>query len=172
MASEELKRRAIEEAGLNKQQAESSTFEKTVDWLMDSNGKEIQAEMQRQIQEAKDQVVRMGRLYDSTAERMGKLYDNTLKKMQPLLDVHENSDGVTDERAKNALGLYAGLLNIIDNKFSTVDADKTINSLSYILWAYLGGQPTQEMLEIQKEQWSSPDQKHESQKAGRTLKRG
>lgn len=158
MASEELKQRAIEEAGLSKQQTDSATFRETVDWFLSQSGeKELKVEMQRQVQESREQV-----------RKMGKLYDDTLKKVQPLLDVSESSEGLSDERAKNAIALYAGLLNIIDKRFyNKVDADKTVNSLSYILWAYLGGQLTPEMLETQTKQTLLSEQKYEQKKAGR-----
>ncbi len=158
MASEELKQKAIEEVGLSKQQTESATFKKTIDWLLSQSGEnDLKKEIERQVCEAREQVLKMGRLYD-----------DTLKKVQPLLDVHENSEGLSDERAKNAIALYAGLLNIIDKRFhNKVDADKTVNSLSYILWAYLGGQLTPEMLEEQTKQFSEP--KYTPKKAGRQI---
>jgi glycyl-tRNA synthetase beta subunit len=117
------------QAGLTKAQATSMTAEKCLAAFMPDDCKVVIAEARRQVEEMK-----------AVNKRMFDRLDDVVKTIEL------SRDSVTDEKAKNIIGLYSALLNISLDKadeyngfHKDLDINSVIKELSYIMYAYAGG---------------------------------
>ena len=121
-------------AGLTKQQATSTTANTLVRLFMPEDGKML-------LQEAKQQVAEMqalvDRLKDEYTNLQGKL-DSLSATLIAVSEAQEKHGSVTDEKARNIIALYGALLAM--SQKAGADAEDAVRNVSYILYAYLGGQ--------------------------------
>ena len=121
-------------AGLTKQQATSTTANTLVRLFMPEDGKML-------LQEAKQQVAEMqalvDRLKDEYTNLQGKL-DSLSSTLLAVSVAQEQHGAVTDEKARNIIALYGALLAM--SQKAGADAEDAVRNVSYILYAYLGGQ--------------------------------
>lgn len=58
--------------------------------------------------------------------------------LQALTEAQEEYGAVTEEKAKNAVALYAALISVAQK--AGADGEDAVQNAGYILYAYLGGQ--------------------------------
>ena len=113
--------------GVEKQRARSATTEAVVNALMQTDGKLL-------IQEAKNQVKEMRELVLEAREQYSEISDVT----REIAETQKKFGNITDEKAQNALALYAALIAI--NERIGAKSTDSVTACSYIAYAYLGGQ--------------------------------
>ena len=149
METTELNRKLIA-AGLNSQQCNSKTAEVVVDVLA--------AEQGLLLAEAKAQITKVENAVSNALYRVSKLYDRhteAIEHADKLIEVLEKQNNACDElssdRAKDTLILFTSLLKICAF-YPNVDMGQAIESVSYIMYAMLGGQAKREYGEKWKEE--------------------
>ncbi len=133
MITDQMKEKLIAH-GLSKQQVTSATAEAVINALMNDDEKTL-------IQEAKNQVTEMEKLINSLRYEYIELknkIDNMAGILTDILKVQEEYGATTDEKAKNAIALYATLIKI-NERVGGKDSD-IINNAGYVTYAYLSGQ--------------------------------
>ncbi len=121
--------------GLSEQQARSKTAEKMADYFTtEAGGAVILDEAGRQVDEMERMCEDMRRKHDSIARQM----ETVTGTLQAIREVQEEYGDVTEEKAKNAIALYAGLISVA--RKAGADGADAVENASYILYAYLGGQ--------------------------------
>lgn len=131
--SDEMKEKLIA-AGLTKHQANSATAGAVVNILMNEDEKML-------IQEARIQVNEMSETVASLREDYAELKHRFEELAGFLLDIakaQEKHGGITDERARNTVALYAALLSM--NERAGAKGSDSVNNAGYVTYAYLGGQ--------------------------------
>ena len=133
MISKEMIKQLISH-GLTKQQAESSTATKIIDYLMKEDDKMLIHEAENQVAEMKLAV------YEAKQE-----YSEIMQKINDvagiLIDVEKAQKEfgtITDEKAKNTIALYASLIRA--GTCAGATADDAVTNAGYVTYAYLGGQ--------------------------------
>lgn len=138
MLSEKMKEQLMD-MGLSKQQANSLTAEVVVDSFMNADEKTLLVEAQRQVQEMSDIVK------DLRCEslRLVEKIDTAAGFLVDIAQAQEEHGILTDDKAKNAVALYAALLKM--NERAGVRGMDSVESAGYITYAYLGGQAKREI---------------------------
>ena len=131
--SEEMKKQLMA-AGLNKQQANSSTAKAVVEFLMNADEKTLIQEAQRQVNEMQFLVSSLRREYRELKEKI----DTVAGTLLDIAKAQEEHGALTDDRAKNTITLYAAILEMNERKGAK--GNESIENASYITYAYLGGQ--------------------------------
>ena len=120
--------------GLTKQQAESSTATKIIDYLMKEDDKALINEAENQVAEMKIVVSEAKQEY---LEIMQKI--NDVAGILIEVDKAQKEFGIiSDEKAKNAISLYAALINVATHAGAT--GTDAVTNAGYVTYAYLGGQ--------------------------------
>ena len=131
--TEEMKKQLMA-AGLNKQQANSSTAKAVVEFLMNADEKTLIQEAQRQVNEMRILVSSLRREYRELKEKI----DTVAGTLLDIAKAQEEHGALTDDRAKNTITLYAAILEMNERKGAK--GNESIENASYITYAYLGGQ--------------------------------
>ena len=131
--TEEMKKQLMA-AGLNKQQANSSTAKAVVEFLMNADEKTLIQEAQRQVNEMRSLVSSLRREYRELQEKI----DTVAGTLLDIAKAQEEHGALTDDRAKNTITLYAAILEMNERKGAK--GNESIENASYITYAYLGGQ--------------------------------
>ncbi len=121
--------------GLTKQQAESSTAKKIVDYLMPEDSKILVREAENQVEEMKQAVYEAKHEYS----RIMKEINNVAGILIDVDKAQKEFGTITDDKAKNALALYAALINA-GERVKEATGSEVIANAGYITYAYLGGQ--------------------------------
>lgn len=138
--TKELQAQLIQETDLSKYQVNNATANALVDYFTSHDDKLLKEEALRQAEESRKIVDSM----QSDYETIKKQFEEIAFAIKEISETQDEFGALTDERAKNALTLFASLLRII-KKMQVDDAD-AVGSTSYILYAYLGGQARQQVL--------------------------
>lgn len=120
--------------GLTKQQAESSTAKKIVDYLMPEDSKIL-------VREAENQVAEMKQAVYEAKQEYSEIMQNINDVAGILIDVDKAQKEfgvITDEKAKNAISLYAALIRA--GTCAGATATDAVTNAGYVTYAYLGGQ--------------------------------
>ncbi len=133
MISEEMKEQLMV-AGLTKQQVNSTTADTVVNFLMPDNAKALIQEAQLQVDDMRSLVASLRKEYSALKEKI----DTVAGTLLAIAEAQEEHGTVTDEKAKNAITLYASILNM--NKREGVQGSDSVESAGYVTYAYLGGQ--------------------------------
>lgn len=136
--SEELQQKLIEEVGLSKQQASSRTTELLVQYFMADDGKTLILEARQQVAEIRKEVTLLQRKCWQLRNEMENEIESISDTVIAIKEAQEEYGCVTDDRAKNALALYAALFEI--SKKGGASTKNAIKSASRITCAHLGGQ--------------------------------
>lgn len=137
------------EKGLTNQQVNSPTAEKMVEIFGDGESNnafsllfdEFKAKTIELEEQRKDLEEKIFRTKVDTEKALKKQYENFKDLWSSLSSIAEAIDEygpITDEKAKNVLTLMAAITRI--GKDLGCDANKCMESASYIVYAYLGGQ--------------------------------
>lgn len=121
-------------AGLSKQQANSVTAETLVNLFTNDDGKTLIAEAKRQVAEMSNTVRSLKKDYEDLRSKI----DSIAGTLITINEAQEQYGTVSDEKARNAIALYAALLNM--NKKAGSNGADSVTNAGYILYAYLGGQ--------------------------------
>ena len=119
--------------GLNKQQISNQTTHKLVDYFVSEEGKEVA--MKEALKCVDDMKTKLADLEHTYHELIGRVND-TCSTISAIKEAQEKHGELEDQKAKDALTLYASLVQI--NK--TVHANNLVENAGYIVYAYLGGQ--------------------------------
>ena len=117
----------LRKIGLSEQQVNSETAKLLICNFIPEKEQEL-------IMEAARQVKRSRRIVQEAEERSRQLNSDILE----IKKAEEEYGKINDERARNALALFAAIINI--SKKRDADIDEVIQSAGYIVYAYLGGQ--------------------------------
>ena len=131
--TDELKEQLMA-AGLNKQQVNSSTAKAVVDFLMNADEKILLQEAQRQVNEMKSLVISLRREYSE----LKKEIESVAGTLLDLAKAQEEHGALTDEKARNAIVMYATLLKM--NERAGAKGSDSVETAGYVTYAYLGGQ--------------------------------
>lgn len=131
ISKEEL-RMFLRTKGLTNQQIDSSAVQKCIEALMPDECSLLVAEAERQVSEMKKMLFDLQKQYRGLA-------DTILEIRKAQIEY----GSITDNRAQNALALYASLMAI--NQKVGVMPEQSSESVGYILYAYLGGQAKREI---------------------------
>ena len=141
MLSEDMIKQFIN-AGIPKQQANSSTADAIANFFMNEDEKTL-------IREARIQVSGMSDLVSSLRSE----YRELKKKMEDtagfLVDIAESQEeygAFTDERARNAVALYASILKM--NERTKAEGKYSIRAASYAIYAYLNRSDNHNILDV------------------------
>lgn len=126
-------------AGLNKQQAYSTTAETLVNLFMPEDGKMLIQEAKLQVEEMKRTVDALKIEFRDLKEKINQV-SNTI---QSVVEAQEQYGEIKEDDARNALALYGALLTM-NERVGASGADSVKNA-GYILYAYLGGQAKREI---------------------------
>lgn len=130
MLSEDMIKRLIA-AGISKQQANSSTADVVANFFMNEDEKTL-------IREARIQVSEMYNLLQDLRVEFSSLKKKIEETAGFLLDIAEAQEehgAITDERAKNAVALYATVLKM--NERTKAEGKYSIKAASYAIYGYL-----------------------------------
>ena len=117
----------LRKIGLSEQQVNSETAKLLICNFIPEKEQEL-------IMEAARQVKRSRRIVQEAEERSRQLNSDILE----IKKAEEEYGKINDERVRNALALFAAIINI--SKKRDADIDEVIQSAGYIVYAYLGGQ--------------------------------
>lgn len=121
--------------GLTRQQASCTTAEKITKYYMtEAGGAAI-------LDEAGRQVDRMGQLCKELQLKHASIVrqmEEVAGTLQALTEAQEQYGAITEEKAKNAVALYAALISVAQK--AGADGEDSVQNAGYILYAYLGGQ--------------------------------
>ena len=131
--TQDLVRRLIE-AGLSKQQATSATAETLVRLFMPEDGKMLIQEAKLQVDEMRATVKRLQDDYEALQRKMNESID----VINTLAEVQKEFGAITEDKARNAIALYGSLISM--GMKAGADGHESVESASYIMYAYLGGQ--------------------------------
>ena len=120
--------------GLTKQQASSATAEAVVHFLMNADEKTLIQEARLQVKEMSDIVISLRKEYLILKEKV----ETVAGALLAIVEAQEEHGAFTDEKAKNAVALYAALLNM--NERAGAKGEASVNNAGYVTYAYLGGQ--------------------------------
>ena len=120
--------------GLTKQQASSATAEAVVNFLMNADEKTLIQEARLQVKEMSDIVISLRKEYLVLKEKV----ETVAGVLLAIAEAQEEHGAFTDEKAKNAVALYAALLNM--NERAGAKGEASVNNAGYVTYAYLGGQ--------------------------------
>lgn len=126
-------------AGLNKQQAYSTTAETLVNLFMPEDGKMLIQEAKLQVEEMKRTVDALKIEFRDLKEKINQV-SNTI---QSVVEAQEQYGEIKEDDARNAVALYGALLTM-NERVGASGADSVKNA-GYILYAYLGGQAKREI---------------------------
>ena len=126
--------RQLMAAGLTKQQATSVTAETLVNLFMDTDGKLLIQEAQRQVNEMRSLVRSLQKDYDVLKKNLADLSDAVLA----VADAQSQYGAINDKKAKTILAMYAALLSM--NEKAGADPADSVKNAGYVMYAYLGGQ--------------------------------
>ncbi len=126
-------------AGLNKQQAYSTTAETLVNLFMPEDGKMLIREAKLQVDEMKKTVNALKTEYEELKEKINQVSST----IQSVVEAQEKYGEITEDDARNAVALYGALL-AMNERAGTSGVDSVRNA-GYILYAYLGGQAKREI---------------------------
>lgn len=126
-------------AGLNKQQAYSTTAETLVSLFMPEDGKMLIQEAKLQVEEMKRTVDALKIEFRDLKEKINQV-SNTI---QSVVEAQEQYGEIKEDDARNAVALYGALLTM-NERVGASGADSVKNA-GYILYAYLGGQAKREI---------------------------
>lgn len=133
MISEMMKNKLIE-AGLSKQQASSVTAEAVVNFLMNEEETSLLAEAHLQVEKMSETVASLRHDYETIKYN----FDTLAGFLRDIVKAQEEHGGLTDERARNTVALYAALLNM--NERAGARGKDSVENAGYVTYAYLGGQ--------------------------------
>lgn len=133
MITEHMKEQLVA-AGLSKQQANSATAEAVINFLMNEDEKTLIHEARLQVNEMRDLFHSLRIEYFALKEKI----DATAGFLLDIAKAQEEHGALTDDRAKNAITLYATILNM--NERVGAKGSDSVDSASYAVYAYLGGQ--------------------------------
>ena len=122
--------------GLTKQQADSITADVTVRAFLADN-----KDASLVLAEANAQVEMMRKIVNEAQAQLRNLKEELSATTDVILSIREAQEehgAIADQRAKDALALYAALLNM-NKKMGTNGLD-AITPAGYMVYAYLGGQ--------------------------------
>lgn len=141
MLSEDMIKRLIA-AGISKQQANSSTADVVANFFMNEDEKTL-------IREARIQVSEMYNLLQDLRVEFSSLKKKIEETAGFLLDIAEAQEehgAITDERAKNAVALYASILKM--NERTKAEGKYSIRAASYAIYAYLNRSDNHNILDV------------------------
>ena len=130
MLSEDMIKRLIA-AGISKQQANSSTADVVANFFMNEDEKTL-------IREARIQVNEMYNLVENLRVEFSSLkkkVEDTAGLLLDIAEAQEEHGAITDERAKNAIALYATILKM--NERTNAEGKYSVKAASYGIYAYL-----------------------------------
>ena len=133
MISEQMKDKLIA-IGLSKQQATSATAEAVVNFLMNEDEKTLLQEARLQVQEMRNIVATLRHDYENIDYNFQKLAGF----LRDIVNAQEEHGYLTDEKAQNAVALYAAILNM--NERAGAHGADSVDNAGYVTYAYLGGQ--------------------------------
>lgn len=136
--TEDLIRRLMA-AGLTKQQASSVTAETLINLFMPDDGKKLINEAQRQVEEMQSLVSSLRADYTAIKQKM----DTVSETIIAINEAQNDHGSISDDGAKNVVALYAALLNM--NEKAGATPTDAVQSASYVVYAYLGGQAKREI---------------------------
>lgn len=139
-------------AGLSKQQATSVTAETLVQLFMNDDGKTLIREARQQVVEMRSVVEDLRKEYNALQEKINGISDS----ITAVQEAQEKYGDVTDEKARNAMALYAALLSM--SAKAGADPEDTVRNAGYIVHAYLGGQAKREINMVPSPESSGNDQ--------------
>ncbi len=120
--------------GLTKQQAISATAETTANALMGENEKMLIREARAQVDEMIEHYQNLVSQYNSVVKRI----DEVSGLMKSVVEAQNEYGQITDEKARTVVALTATLLKMFND--SGADEDKSATNVSYIVYAFLGGE--------------------------------
>lgn len=126
-------------AGLNKQQAYSTTAETLVNLFMPEDGKMLIREARLQVEEMKRTVNALKTEFMDLKEKINQV-SNTI---QSVVEAQEKYGEIKEDDARNAVALYGALLAM--NERVGASGVDSVRNAGYILYAYLGGQAKREI---------------------------
>ncbi len=126
-------------AGLNKQQAYSTTAETLVNLFMPEDGKMLIREARLQVEEMKKTVHDLKTEYSDLKAKISQVSST----IQSVIEAQEKYGEIKEDEARNAIALYGALL-AMNERVGASGADSVKNA-GYILYAYLGGQAKREI---------------------------
>jgi len=124
----------LKSKGFSPTQVESKTAQMMVDLLMDEDCKILVAEATNTVNEMKKQYLYIKNQYDSVLRKFNSLSDLIME----LKYAQEKYGTVTDEKGYTILAMFSAMLCLCER--TDASADKSLESISHILFAYLGGQ--------------------------------
>ncbi len=128
-------------AGLTKLQASSVAAKTTAAVLLEQDGGELLAEANRQIAAAKKIVFDMQLKQHEIDAKLKEVSDT----LTAVVKAEKEYGGFTDERARNAIALYAAILWMQPKTDWKKDmSDQIVANAGYVVYAYLGGQAKRE----------------------------
>ena len=126
-------------AGLNKQQAYSTTAETLVNLFMPEDGKMLIQEAKLQVEEMKRTVDALKIEFRDLKEKINQV-SNTI---QSVVEAQGQYGEIKEDYARNAVALYGALLTM--NERVGASGAASVKNAAYILYAYLGGQAKREI---------------------------
>lgn len=133
MLSEDMIKRLIA-AGISKQQANSTTADVVANFFMNEDEKTLIREARIQVNEMYNLVADLRVEFSSLKKKI----EETAGFLLDIAEAQEKHGAITDERAKNAVALYATLLSM--NERAGAKGSDSVNNAGYVTYAYLGGQ--------------------------------
>ena len=149
METTELNRKLIA-AGLNSQQVASKTASVVVDVLAKDQGlllSEVKAQVEKAKNEAESVQYRVRQLYDRHTEAI----EHADRLIEILAKQNDACSELSSNVAKDTLILFTSLLKVCAS-YPNLDMGQAIESVSYIMYAMLGGQAKREYGEKWKEE--------------------
>lgn len=120
--------------GFSPTQVESKTAQMMVDLLMNEDCKILVAEATNTVNEMKEQYLYIQSQYNNVLRKFNLLSDLIME----VKDAQEKYGTVTDEKGYTILAMFSAMLCMCEKTDATTD--KSLESISHILFAYLGGQ--------------------------------
>ena len=131
--------RQLMAAGLTKQQATSVTTEKLIQVFMKEDGKILISEAKRQVDEMRSLLASLKQDYYDLKKEL----ENVSKSILGVREAQEQYGEINDEKAKDVVALYSALIAVSQN--AGASASESVNSASFTMYAFLGGQAKREI---------------------------
>ena len=140
MLSEDMIKRLIA-AGISKQQANSSTADVVANFFMNEDEKTLIREARIQVNEMYNLVADLRVEFSSLKKKI----EETAGFLLDIAEAQEKHGAITDERAKNAVALYATILKM--NERTKAESKYSVKAASYAIYAYLNKSGNHDILD-------------------------
>ena len=138
----EMLQRALKEQGLTSSQIASRAADAAVKVLMGDDGTLMIAETEARVKAMESVLITAKDMLDDMRRKATSL-DSEVSGLKEMIEAQKEHGGLTDERAKNTVSLYAQLIAL--GAAAKVSAEIAVTNAGYVTYAYLGGQAKREI---------------------------